>query len=228
VLCGSECTSFSHFNLRRRTAEEPWGCATLASLPFQDSVNKTILATLPIIDDEPLFSLPLGAIIGIVVGSLSGLLAFVMCIWLCLRVRRGVKAQRVAGPAPASSGSLPNTTIQIPFGAPPVFRFPGADQTATSESQPMLGFQKPSMLGAPSSHASANGPTVDRSTRGRPPVACIWAPRPGVWVLYMQHRSVSLSVASASSILAVIQVPAFYHNSGSNDMKIPCETSIWH
>jgi hypothetical protein len=70
---------------------------------------------------------------------------------------RAVRVQRAAGPASASTGLLLNTTTQIPSGAPPVFPFPGIDQAAASERQPMLGFLQPSMLGAPSFKASLNG-----------------------------------------------------------------------
>jgi hypothetical protein len=95
--------------------------ATLASSPFLDCVNKTILAALPIVDAEtPSTPFPLVVIVAIVVASLSGLLVVVLWVCFCLRVRRAVKAQRAAGPA---SASLPNTTTEIPSGAPLTFRF---------------------------------------------------------------------------------------------------------
>jgi hypothetical protein len=171
--------------------------ATLASSPFLDCINKTILAALPIIDAEPPFSLPLGAIIGIVVGSLSGLLGLVMCVCCCLRVKRAVKAQRAAGPASASPESPPNATTQTQFGAPPVFRFPGSNHTATSERQPMLGFPEPSMLGPPSSHSSVSGSqrgSIDSAKTPGPEQPPAYGqhqpPRSSVQVLYVQRTFV--------------------------------------
>jgi hypothetical protein len=210
--------------------------ATLASSPFLDCVNKTILAALLIINAEPPFSLPLGAIIGIAVGSLSGLLGLVMCVCCCLRVRRVVKAQREVRPAFALPGSLPTTITQIAPVATPIFRFPGADQTGMSESRPMLGYHEGSMLGTPSSHASANGSqrgsTDSAKTPGPEQLPAYGQYQPPLspvskYCMCSARLSSSLSVGSASSTVGVVQAPAFYHKSALNDLKasIPVRSS---